>query len=212
MKNLESILKILMPLIVTIFTIFIGNYCVIQPFQEKTWKEQNALERQNEKRKEAIRYFEELSDLMDKRLFLTRQFLWSIQSNNKEKKLKKVIEQWNIQLNKNIVKIAVYFASEDTYNFNECKEECSDEQREDCLNKKKVDSKWSVEDEWECNIHLNFRCIYNNTLKHYKGHSSNKKLKTLAKNQLDCLNQRIYQFNKNILELITSDKVSENNK
>ena len=219
METLKSMLKTFMPLIVTLCTIFIGNYCVIQPFQEKTWKEQNKLEHQNEIRKEAIKYFEELSTLMDKRLFFTRQFFWSIK-DKKKKNLEEVIKQWNEQLNKNIVKVAIYFKNESDYNFNldkciqDCNQnnkqlcECNDTQRRKCL-ENQVDSKWSMEDEWECNIHLNFRCIHNNTLKDYERNSSNKKLKILVKNQLDCLNQRIYQFNKSILELITSDKASK---
>ena len=226
MKNLKSMLKISMPLIVTMCTIFIGNYCVIQPFQEKTWKEQNKLEHQNEIRKEAIKYFEELSDLMDKRLFLTRQFFWSIKSNKnqKEKNLRNIVNKWNEQLNKNIVKVAIYFKNKDNYKFNpdkceqDCNQnnnqlcECSDKERKNCLSRKTDNSKWTIENEWECNIHLNFRCIYNNTLKNYKKNPYDKELKTLAEDQLDCLNHRIYQFNQNILELITTDKTNKNKK
>ena len=225
-KNWKALLKGCMPLIITILTVFIGNLCVIQPFQEKQWREQHKLERKNEKQREAIKYFETLSDLMDKRLFLTRQYFWAINSKNqkniktKNKNLQNFLNKWNTQLNKNIVKIAVYFQNENyTFDIDECNQhcsqknkklcECSDEQKKSCLNKRNVETEWAIENEWECNIHLNFRCIYEKTLKDYKRHSSNRELRAIAKDQLDCLNQRIYQFNKNILELIIIDKANK---
>ena len=229
-KNWKFLFKGCVPLIAIILTVFIGNLYIIQPFQEKQWKAQSKLEHKNEKRKEAIKYFETLSALMDKRLFLTRQYLWAINSKNQEnirrknKNLQIFLDKWNEQLNKNIAKIAIYFHNENNYLFDlhkcvqHCNQnnkqlcECNDEQRRNCLDKKKGDSKWNIENEWECNIHLNFRCIYKKTLKDYKKYSSNKELKTIAEDQLDCLNQRIYQFNKNILELIIDNKIDNGTK
>lgn len=213
MKTLKILLKELnKPFGITVFTIIIGNLCIVQPFQRNQWKEQHKLERENEKQKEAIKYFESLSDLMDKRLFLTRQFMWSIKSDQKEKALQEIIDEWNKQLNKNIVKISMYFNSKDQYKFNankcekDCSQsnkelcECNDKQRRACREDNKDNR--TIENEWECEIHLNFRCVYDNTLKEYKKNSSNKNLRSLAEDQLDCLNQRIYQFDRHILNTI----------
>ncbi|MDE0119636.1 MAG: hypothetical protein OXM55_06495 [Bdellovibrionales bacterium] len=108
----------------------------------------------------------------------------------------------------------MYFQSQKEYKFDSekcikhCNQdnkslcECNDKQREKCRDSQ--NNKSSIEVEWECNIHYNFRCIYENTLKPYRRNPSDKNLKIIAENQLDCLNQRIEQFNKHILQSIFS--------
>ena len=219
-ETIRKWIETFMPLLIAVGTVFFGNICVIQPFQEKQWKEQNKLERKNEKQKEAIKYFEILSDLMDKRLFLTRQYFWAIKSEKpdnmkkRNRNLQNFLFEWNTQLNKNIVKTAIYFQNQKEYKFDSekcakhCNQdnkslcECNDKERKECLNGQ--NNKSSMEIEWKCNIHYNFRCIYENTLKLYRRKPYDEKLKITAENQLDCLNQRIEQFNKHILQSIFS--------
>ena len=211
------------PVLVALISIFLGND-VVQNFQDQAWKGQERLDHENEIRKEAIRYFETLSDLMDERLYSTRQYFWSIGNNtnktreDSKKDVEKIKDEWNKQLNKNIVKVNMYFENESKYVFDptKCQKhcnqdnkqlcECLDESREICRKERKT-KRWTAEYEFECEIHLNFRCIYDKTLKEYKNkNKENKKneerLKTLVGDQINCLNERIYQFDRYILNSV----------
>jgi hypothetical protein len=93
---------------------FLGNY-----FQERAWQNRDRVRRLESERAAATSVFEELSRLMDRRLYRMRRILWGIQSGRGADEMsqrwedyREVLFQWNDNLNRNLALVQRYFGAE----------------------------------------------------------------------------------------------------
>ena len=108
----EIILLLIGFILTTIVGGFLGSY-----FQNRSWDYQNAISLKESEKTEATKVFNEISRLLDKRLFRIRQVIWALKDNNDEieKKLddyRKVQFKWNDNLNRNLSLIQRYFGGD----------------------------------------------------------------------------------------------------
>lgn len=123
-SNLEDFSK--NPLVVAMIVFFLSSIIgtkVSQKVQDRSWENKDRERKKEKQLDEAIKLFEELSSLMDKRLYLERRVLSAYNDNKrgwvpKEKidtafsDYNKFLYEWNFSLNKNICKLEQYFGVE----------------------------------------------------------------------------------------------------
>lgn len=86
-------------------------------FQNRSWKRQNDERLRENERSAALRLFDELSMLMDRRLYRMRRLLWQFDDEQggagaveaRLQEYRDVLTEWNDQLNRNLALAATYF-------------------------------------------------------------------------------------------------------
>ncbi|MFC6064399.1 hypothetical protein [Streptomyces ochraceiscleroticus] len=87
-------------------------------FQRRTWAHQHRVQTQDQERKQAVLVFEEVSRLLDKRLYRLRLLYWSltadtdVRSERSESHMddyRQVLYEWNDSINRNLALIQQYF-------------------------------------------------------------------------------------------------------
>lgn len=92
-------------------------------FQNRTWKHQNKAKLCDTERMAATKIFEEVSSLIDKRLFRMRQLNWRLTSSAADesvieqhmKSYRQVLYEWNDNLNRNLALTQMYFGPKIRY-------------------------------------------------------------------------------------------------
>ena len=110
----------LLPLIVgfllsTVLGGLLGFY-----FQNRTWKHQNNAKVLEAELQTALKVFEDVSKLMDKRLYRMRLLFWRLNSDQYDQGAierymelyREVLHEWNDNLNRNLALIQCYFGSD----------------------------------------------------------------------------------------------------
>lgn len=92
----------------------VGSY-----FQYQSWENQWAIKRFDSQAERKTNTFKEISSLLDKRLFRSRQFLWALQGRFSDEQVvvrlgryREIIELWNESLNSNLALIEIYFGKD----------------------------------------------------------------------------------------------------
>lgn len=120
MKNNQKLFgkynELVLLLLGFVLTGVVGSY-ISQQLQLRAWNFQNLADIRERELIIANKTFEEVSILMDKRLYLSRQLIWSLEGNSKsvDSKLKdyvSVLYDWNFSLNRNLAVIEKYFGQE----------------------------------------------------------------------------------------------------
>lgn len=87
-------------------------------FQRRTWAHQHCVQTQDRERERAVLVFEEISKLLDRRLYLLRRLYWSLvadedvrseRSDNRMDDYQDVLYEWNDSINRNLALIQQYF-------------------------------------------------------------------------------------------------------
>ncbi len=112
------------PLIIAVVAFFFTNIVgtrISQSLQDRSWKNQDFEMRKEKQLEAASKLFEEVSSLMDKRLYLERRVLYAHQDRKRGLPDKTAqcfsdynlfLYEWNFSLNKNICKLEQYFGHE----------------------------------------------------------------------------------------------------
>lgn len=92
---------------------------VSQNIQDRSWRFQREAEHRDRETDAATKVFDEVSRLMDRRLYRTRQVLWALQRNlpdadtdQKWSDYRTVLYEWNDNLNRNLALVERYFGDE----------------------------------------------------------------------------------------------------
>lgn len=89
-------------------------------FQQRTWAHQHRVQTQDRERERAVLVFEEVSRLLDKRLYRLRLLHWSLaadqggRSDRSEKRMedyRQVLYEWNDSINRVLALIQQYFGT-----------------------------------------------------------------------------------------------------
>ncbi|MER5222838.1 hypothetical protein [Streptomyces flaveus] len=87
-------------------------------FQRRTWAHQHRVQTQDQERERAVLVFEEVSRLLDKRLYRLRLLYWSLaadtdvrseRSESRMEDYRQVLYEWNDSINRNLALIQQYF-------------------------------------------------------------------------------------------------------
>lgn len=87
-------------------------------FQRRTWAHQHRVQTQDQERERAVLVFEEVSRLLDRRLYRLRLLYWSlaadtaVRSERSEARMedyRQVLYEWNDSINRNLALIQQYF-------------------------------------------------------------------------------------------------------
>ncbi|MFC5641620.1 hypothetical protein [Kitasatospora cinereorecta] len=87
-------------------------------FQQRTWAHQHRVQIQDHDRDRAVLVFEEISRLLDKRLYRLRLLYWSLaedtdtrseRSESRMQDYRQVLYEWNDSINRNLALIEQYF-------------------------------------------------------------------------------------------------------
>lgn len=87
-------------------------------FQRRTWAHQHRVQTQDRERERAVLVFEEISKLLDRRLYRLRRLYWSLvadedvhseRSDNRMDDYQDVLYEWNDSINRNLALIQQYF-------------------------------------------------------------------------------------------------------
>jgi hypothetical protein len=110
----------LLPLIVgfllsTVLGGLLGFY-----FQNRTWRHQNNAKVLEAELQTALKVFEDVSKLMDKRLYRMRLLFWRLNSSQYDQEdierhmelYREVLHEWNSNVNRNLALIQCYFGSD----------------------------------------------------------------------------------------------------
>jgi len=150
-------------------------------FQNKSWYFKNRVKLQEEEQKVATNIFEQISTVMDKRLYRSRLWFWRMESNESPEEIYKYLNQyrlvlyeWNDNLNRNLALIQRYFGKDLKIHF---------------LNE----------------INDKFGSIGSDLEKMYKGSFKDDILEIDKK--MDSLNITIYKFNVALITLIQNRKI-----
>lgn len=101
-----------------ILTSIVGGFISFM-IQNRSWDHQyNQTLLQSEKQK-AESVFTDVSSLMDNRIYKMRKIIWGFSTNENDKEInqrwddyKKILDDWNINLNKNLALVQIYFGDE----------------------------------------------------------------------------------------------------
>lgn len=110
----DDLLKLLAAFFLTsVFGAAVGSY-----FQNRTWRhQQEVMQRENE-RKDAIQIFNDITSLLDRRLYRYRQIGYAFRSGDDDwvdrafAEYREVLYEWNDNLNRNYARIEIYFGIE----------------------------------------------------------------------------------------------------
>ena len=97
-------------LLTSVFGTVIATY-----FQDRIWKHQQNERIREEERSKALEIFDEISKLLDQRLYRYRQILYAFRSKKEERisrafsEYRDVLFEWNDNLNRNYSRIEIYF-------------------------------------------------------------------------------------------------------
>jgi Putative peptidoglycan binding domain len=89
-------------------------------FQQRAWNHQHQVQLRDEERREAIKVFEELSRLLDRRLYRMRRLWWGARDHARgtsdvdvlkpaQTELAAIIIEWNDNLNRALALVEIYF-------------------------------------------------------------------------------------------------------
>lgn len=87
-------------------------------FQRRTWAHQHHVQTHDQERERAVLVFEEVSRLLDKRLYRLRLLYWSLatdtdvrseRSESRMEDYRQVLYEWNDSINRNLALIQQYF-------------------------------------------------------------------------------------------------------
>ena len=89
-------------------------------FQNRTWKRQNTAQLQENERLTAKTLFENISMLMDKRLYRSRLISWSLEDESVQEEViekhmaeyRQILYEWNDTLIRNLALVEAYFGNE----------------------------------------------------------------------------------------------------
>lgn len=165
-------------LLTTVCGGILGRY-----FQHRTWKNQWAVSQNERTIQLSLNIFEEISRLMDKRLYRMRRLYWAINKNqsndeveNRMNEYREVLYEWNDNINRNLALLQFYFGddSRDSLDFD--------------VGKMFVDTGAILE-------------------KNYRQRRPDEKLKDIidSAEDLDILASKVYQFNLNLLGKIKKE-------
>lgn len=101
-----------------LLTTVIGGYLGAK-FQERSWNHQHQVQAYESERETATKGFDNLSDLMDRRLLRMRQLAWKLEEaknlgdvEEERKKNKEARDEWSMQLNRNLAFTQRYFGDQ----------------------------------------------------------------------------------------------------
>jgi Putative peptidoglycan binding domain len=91
-------------------------------FQRRTWSHQHRAQQRDQDRDQALKIFEEVSSLLDRRLYRMRQVFWAARRRAQGKgdtdvlpealeQYRSVVTTWNDNLNRNLALVHTYFGS-----------------------------------------------------------------------------------------------------
>jgi len=163
-----------------VFTTVIGGSLGYY-FQGKSWRYENNARRYEAEVTKASEIFDEISSLIDRRLYATRRLVWAYKDNDTEeiKKQREIYQQvvydWNGNLNRNLSRTQRYFGDERRKELND--------------------------------IRAGFREI-DTVLRNYRkdSHPNQDELKRIE-DMVDGFNGKIYGFNINLLTHIQEGRV-----
>ncbi|GAB3191826.1 hypothetical protein GCM10027261_02830 [Geodermatophilus arenarius] len=119
----------LIPLIVGFFLTTVLGGGLGSYFQRRAWAHQHAVMREEQERERAVRVFEEVSRLLDKRLYRTRLIYWPMARRDGSSELptsdvpweeyRSVVCEWNDSINRNLALVQQYFGvgMRDTFDY-----------------------------------------------------------------------------------------------
>ena len=92
-------------------------------FQNRAWKNQQKAQQREQDRQQALRTFEEVSQLLDKRLYRMRRLYWAARSRALGRgdkaelasalaNYREVLVEWNDNLNRTLALVHTYFGSQ----------------------------------------------------------------------------------------------------
>jgi hypothetical protein len=113
---MNEILKILITFALTTVVGGVLGYI----FQTRSWRHQNNAKQLESERATATKIFEEVSRLMDKRLYRMRQLYWRLKDSLSEDDIlekhmsayREVLYEWNDNLNRNLALSLAYFGKD----------------------------------------------------------------------------------------------------
>lgn len=99
-------------------TYYVGNWMAMS-FQNRMWENQHKITLQESETQAASKVFEEVSGLVDKRIYRMTKLNWQLEDNKDEGKVNEqmdkyrdVLYEWNDSFNKNRALIARYFGTD----------------------------------------------------------------------------------------------------
>jgi hypothetical protein len=163
-------------------TTIVGGYLGAK-YQERAWAHDLAAKRYDAQLDAASKVFDDISRLLDRRLYRARTLLWAYKGSEDEeeiqlrrKEYREVVEDWNGSLNRNLVLVERYFGP-------------------------------SLRAELEGDIAKGFKDIHN-ALDAYRKNPEPAKLAELER-QIDSFNPTIYGFNLELLEHIQNGDIGQ---
>lgn len=87
-------------------------------FQNRAWKQQREMKLKDEERSQAIEVFDEISKLLDRRLFRYRQIIYAFRAGDQKRieesfaSYREVLFEWNDNLNRNYSRLEIYFGKD----------------------------------------------------------------------------------------------------
>ena len=94
-------------------------------FQNRTWRHQQIVNQKQEDKEEATKVFDEISSLLDRRLYRYRQIVYAFRSEDTARvdvafdQYRTVLFEWNDNLNRNYSRVEIYFGAKAREEFEE---------------------------------------------------------------------------------------------
>ncbi len=117
--------KITLIIITFLLSGLVGT-CISYFFQNRSWKYQYKITLQNSETKTSLKIFEEVSRLIDKRIYRMDKLNWALEDNNDEEKIKKqmnlyrtILYEWNDNYNRDRALLTIYFGNDIQQYFSE---------------------------------------------------------------------------------------------
>ena len=155
-------------------------------FQNRTWKHQNTARLQENERLTAKDVFENISMLMDKRLYRSRLLSWSLEDESVQEEViekhmaeyRRILYEWNDTLIRNLALVEAYFGND-------------------------------VRQHLEGTVYESFKQIGGLLEKQYKEWKASKQISPIpaTSTELQKLGNEIYRLNFSMIRLIQSGKV-----
>jgi hypothetical protein len=174
--------ELLLLLLGFFLTTIAGGY-LAHKYQERAWEHELAAKRYDARLEAASRSFDEISRLLDRRLYRARTLLWAYKGDESAQEIqlrrneyREVVEEWNGSLNRNLIFVERYFGQ-------------------------------SLRGELEGEISDGFRNIHN-ALDAYRKSPDPSKIQDIEA-KINAFNPVIYGFNLTMLEHIQGGAVGE---
>jgi len=166
-----------------VLTTFLGSL-LSYVYQQRSWEHEHLAKRYDAQVESASQAFDEISKLLDRRLFRAKTLMWAYMGEEegeeiqlRRREYREVVDEWNGTLNRNLALLERYFGKE-------------------------------MQEEFENKIGAEFRSIHK-TLNAYRKHPDPQALRDLE-TRIEKFNPVIYIFNVRMLDCIQKGTVGEN--